>query len=347
MTNTTLNTPTDLSKSHVSALVTAHLQAPRAASALARVAIDPRILRSDDDRVTRAQFALALNIILLDDLLDRVPTGAAYVAEKLASGAPLVFDHGALRTIRMPVGPTGALPAGELAFRRIFEPLGYEDVATYPLPALKMTGRAYCHRDFPESIPQFFLSELHVDQFAPEMQAAAARVFGMSTDPLDEAAHEALDEFARHGAVSATLAQAALPALLAAFLCQHTPPTVADYEILVAHSAEAAWIATEGNAFNHATDRVDNVEDVAAAQKALGRPVKPAIEVSASTRVRQTAFRAALVERLFASNGGLSRHTVPGSFFEFITREIDPATQKLDLAFDSGNATGIFGMTKT
>ena len=37
---------------------------------------------------------------------------------------------------------------------------------------------------------------------------------------------------------------------------------------------------------------------------------------------------------------------VPGSFFEFISRDIDPATGQLDLAFDTGNATGIFAMTR-
>jgi hypothetical protein len=37
---------------------------------------------------------------------------------------------------------------------------------------------------------------------------------------------------------------------------------------------------------------------------------------------------------------------VPGSFYEFIQRSVDPATGKLDLGFDSGNATGIFAVTQ-
>ena len=37
---------------------------------------------------------------------------------------------------------------------------------------------------------------------------------------------------------------------------------------------------------------------------------------------------------------------VPGSFFEFIQREIDPETGELDLQFDASNATGIFKMTE-
>lgn len=327
-------------------LLIAQLGPDKAQSAYDRAVIDPAIAAGDRAIVTRAQLALALNLILLDDLMHRVPMGAAYVADTRAAGRSLVFDHGALRTIRFQQGPTGALPAGELAFRRIFEPLGYSDVKIYPLPALKMTGRAYCHQDFPETIPQFFLSELHVDQFAPEMQAAAERVFGASQDPLDPAARALLDACSRNGGATIEQAAAGLGGLVRAFDRQHPVPQLSDYDILKAHSAEAAWIATEGNAFNHATDRVEHVEAVAEAQRALGRPIKPAIEVSASWRVRQTAFRAAQVERPFLDGGAYVSRVVPGSFFEFISRDIDPATHRIDLAFDSNNATGIFGMTK-
>ena len=87
-----------------------------------------------------------------------------------------MFDHGALRTIRFADGPTGALPAGEDAFTRVFLPLGYRMAALYPLDRLRMTGRAYAHVDSPEAIPQFFLSELHVDRFDPDFAAAADTV---------------------------------------------------------------------------------------------------------------------------------------------------------------------------
>jgi hypothetical protein len=110
-----------------------------------------------------------------------------------------------------------------------------------------------------------------------------------------------------------------------------------------------AWISTEGNAFNHATDRVADLAAVAQAQRDLGRPIKDRIEVSASGRVQQTAFRADPVRRRFASDDGWVEHEVPGSFYEFIQRHPPPGppgqATGLDLAFDTGNATGIFGMT--
>ncbi|CAN5214118.1 DUF1338 domain-containing protein [soil metagenome] len=314
------------------------------AKALQALSIDGKLLAESGETVSRAAFAMALNVVLFDDLLRRVPSGAAYVADTLARGGRVTFDHGALRTIRFAQGPTGALPAGQDAFERIFAPLGYHMAGVYPLPALKMTGRAYAHGDAPEAIPQFFLSELHVDQFDADFAAAAGRVFGTSRDPLDATTIATLDAFAAKGSVPFADALAALPVIATAFGRQHAPATVADYEALLAQSGEAAWIATEGNAFNHATDRVPDVETLAARLKSEGHPMKDKVEVSGSGRVRQTAFKADSVDRAFA--GGVTR-SVPGSFYEFISRDDDPATGTLDLRFDSGNATGIFAMTRT
>jgi hypothetical protein len=135
-----------------------------------------------------------------------------------------------------------------------------------------------------------------------------------------------------------------LPALQRCFARQHPLFTQDDYQTLLAESAEMAWIATEGNAFNHATDRVTDIEAVALSQRVLGRPIKETIETSASGRVRQTAFRAAHVRRLFLHEGQVLTLTVPGSFYEFIQRAA-LVEGTLDLGFDAGNATGIFKMT--
>ncbi len=314
----------------------------RAEAVLRLLAIDPELLR-DTPEVSRAQLAMALNAILYAGLLDRVPTAAAYVAEVGGAGLRICFDHGALRTID---GPAGALPRGHAAFARLLEPLGYALAGTYPLPRLRMTGRAYVHRDLPETIPQFFVSELHADLLPPEAQAAAERVFGQSRDPLDAATHHAVDVLRHRGGGSLDLAREALRGIVRAFDRHHDEPALADYHTLLRHSPEAAWIATEGNGFNHATDRVADVERLAAGLKARGLPLKPEVEVSANGRVRQTAFLADWVTRRFRhDDGSLTERSVPGSFYEFITRDIDPATGKLDLSFDSGNATGIFAVT--
>ncbi|MBO9722783.1 MAG: DUF1338 family protein [Novosphingobium sp.] len=324
-------------------LVSAAIGADAASSALTALTIDPA-LSGSGETVSRAQIAMALNAALFADLLDRVPTAARYVQSVREAGETIVFDHGALRTID---GETGALPRGQEAFARFLVPLGYEVGGLYPLPKLRMTGRAYVQRDLPETIPQFFVSELHVDQLSEGAQAACATVFGTSTDPLGKAEWAALDTLAAEGRCPFDQAVIALKGALACFERQHEPPALADYEVLLPETKEGAWIATEGNAFNHATTRTANVAALAEELREDGYPMKPSVEISQNGRVRQTAILADKVVRPFReADGSEVPLPVPGSFYEFITRDIDPETGKLDLTFDSGNATGIFAVTR-
>lgn len=335
--------------SHLSTLVASAVGQKAAATILDILEIDPALSAETEGPVSRAVFAMALNAVLFHDVMNRVPMGAAYVADRRAEGHKILLDHGALRTIDFGAGPTGALPGGHEAFARILEPLGYEVADVYPLDGLKMTGRAYAHADKPDMIPQFFVSELHVERFSPAFQVIAHAVFDSSADTLDSAAKAALQAFSTAGGCDLDQARAALPELVAAFARTHGPVRLEHYEALKAESAEAAWIATEGQAFNHATDRVPDVDAIADAQKALGRPIKDAVEVSASGRVRQTAFKAQPVSRDFVTDAGLETRAVPGSFHEFITRDTfvdDTGATRLDLRFDSANAQGIFKMTR-
>lgn len=331
----------------IARLVAAVLGDDRAQKALAALRIHPPLAAEKGDQVSRAAAAMALNIVLLDDVLARVPAGAAYVAAAVAKGERISFDHGALRTIRFADGPTGELPAGYEAFGRLLEPLGYRVADLYPLPRLKMTGRAYCHIDWPEEVPQFFVSELNVGEFDDAFAQAAHRVFDSSRDPLTDETKGVLAQFSESGHAPFDRVALELPVLARAFGCHHDPVHVADYETLLAQSAEAAWIATEGNAFNHATDRVPDVEALAERLKSEGVAMKDEVECSANGRIRQTATRADQVERtMVGANGERVQRMVPGSFHEFITRARDPETGRLDLGFDAGNATGIFAMTR-
>lgn len=298
--------------------------------------------------VTRAELAQAMNMALFEDLLARSPNGRAYTQETVAHGGSVYFDHGALRTVRWT--QTGALPPGEAAFTRILRPLGFRLNGRYPLDRLGMTGRAYAHEDAPDEIAQFFVSELHPERFSTAFQQAVTNVVGTSKDPLTPRSLAQLWELERDGALPFDAAQALLPVIVGAFARHHDVPSEADYETLLSESAEMAWIATEGNAFNHATDRVADVFALSESEKAKGRPMKPEVERSRSGRVFQTAYRADIVTRTFkAADGALVTRDVPGSFYEFITRkrEFDQATRSwvTDLRFDAGNAQGIFKMT--
>jgi hypothetical protein len=211
-----------------------------------------------------------------------------------------------------------------------------------------MTGYSYAHDDLSDDVSQWFVSELHPDEFSSEFGRAVERVIGTSIDPIDRATTERLDELAKERSLAENEAVALMPVLFSCFSRLHEAPLETDYELLRSESAEMAWIATEGTAFNHATDRVEDVAATADSERAAGRPIKDTVEVSVSGRVRQTAHRATLVDRSFrTSEGSTVSRQVPGSFFEFIDRQPLPDGSGIDLAFDASNAQGIFAMTKS
>jgi hypothetical protein len=300
--------------------------------------------RGQVDRVTAA---MAVGLVLLDDLLGRVPSGARYVEAQRAEGRRVVLDHGAVRTVD---GPSGELPPGAEALRRVLVPLGYEETGRYPLDRIHMTGKVFTHRDLPEEVLQYFVSELHVDRLPPSAQEAAERVVGASADPLSPDVAGLLDRLAERGWLPFDDAVRLVRGVARCFGRHHPDPRLDDYEVLLDHSAEMAWIATEGTAFNHATDRVPDVDALAASlHRDGGWPIKATVERSGSGRVRQTALRADPVIRRFRLDGaGEVVQEVPGSFFEFISRDPLPdADGALDLAFDASNAQGIFAMTRS
>jgi hypothetical protein len=297
--------------------------------------------------ISRAGIAQALNMLLFEDLLQRVPDAKSYAEDCLRDHRKVMHDHGAVRTVALQ--GMGQLPAGEEAITRVLRPLGYALNGVYPLERLKMTGRSHAQAEYPEELAQFFISELHPERFSEAFKAAVARVTSTSRDPLTAEAKAMLAELQQSRSLSLEKAVKLLPVLVQVFRRQHNEATMADYETLLADSAEMAWISTEGNAFNHATDRVADIDQLAADQKALGRPMKATVETSQSGRVRQTAFLAARVQRRFReTNGSMVEREVPGSFYEFIARmplPLEEGKPGLDLSFDSSNAQAIFKMT--
>jgi Domain of unknown function (DUF1338) len=332
------------------ALLTTLVGAQRCEQLLAEVLVPPQLAGDGQPqgRLGRAEVAMALGLVLFGDLLARVPSGARYVASQRERGRQVVFDHGAVRTVDWEA--TGQLPPGAELFRRLLVPLGYQQVGRYPLERIHMTGRVFTHAGLPEQLPQYFVSELHVERLDPQAQQAVTRTIGDSVDPLGDEALALLEGLAGRGWVTLDDAAHLVPILASCFGRHHSDPWLEDYHILLAHSAEMAWIATEGNAFNHATDRVGDVDALAEVlrhDKTLGQdwPLKDTIERSRSGRVRQTALRADPVVRWFRDADGVRiARQVPGSFFEFITRDTLP-DGGLDLTFDAGNAQGIFRMT--
>ena len=337
-----------MSQSHLELILVAVLGDEKTAWLKNRVHIPEVLLTSEGQFVHRAVLAQSLNLVLLEDLLRRVPDGAAYVEDVHQRGDKIVYDHGAIRTVDCK--SINGLPRGIMSFERILRPLGFFRAAAYPLKALQMTGFAYQHKDHPEQIGQFFVSEIYPERFSTIFREAVQRTFATAVDPLSLKAKTALRVLEQTQALAFEQCGDFIADVAQCFGCSHGPCLLDDYDTFKAESAEMAWIATEGQTFNHGTARVKDLEKLAAEQRAMGRPIKDAIEVSRNQTVKQTAFKAQQVERnMKGPDSTLSLEQVPGSFFEFISRDIivdDQGAERLDLRFDAANAQGIFQMTK-
>src|SRR5260221_559455 len=172
-----------MTDSHLSQLIRLIAGDKAADDILGTLQIERTFMLESAGALSRGVFAMALSAVLFHDLLTRVPTAVAYVADRRRQGERIIFDHGALRTIRFASRDTGALPPGVESFERILQPLGYHVAGTYPLDRLRMTGYGVAHREFPETLPQFFVSELHFERVSKEFQAPAESVFGNTPDP--------------------------------------------------------------------------------------------------------------------------------------------------------------------
>ncbi len=327
-------------------LLTALIGQERSARLFKLVQVDPTLCQRRS-HATQPDIAQTLNMLLFEDLLKRVPEADQYAKEQLAIGRQIFFDHGALRTLACDMEK---LPSGKQAFARIFEALGYEENGRYPLDSLNMCGFVYTHRQFPEQIAQYFVSELYPERFSDQFQSAVHSLVYESRDPLSDTSKQSLQRLSEEGALDFESTRMLLQNLPTCFERQHSPPSIDQYRIFLAESAEMAWISTEGNAFNHATDRVDDLDKLEHEERSKGRPMKPVIEVGKHANIRQTAYRASVVQRPFTDGQHILERSVPGSFFEFIERGkvLDPDTgeTRMDLRFDSRNAQGIFTMTR-
>ncbi len=298
-----------------------------------------------DENVPRAHLSMSLFLALYADLLERVPHALEYFERRKDNDETIFLDHGAVRTVLCT--RNGDLPAGEAALSRILVPLGYYHNHTYPLPKLRMTGRSYVHEDYPELIPQYFVSELHPEQVGDDnFEKTVIKVVENSREPLSREILDDLTFVAENKFLPRDRTTNFLQQIIAAFSRQHEVPLLSHYEDIKKLSAEMAWITTEGNAFNHATDRVNDVMELSEEEKNLGSPIKDTVEVSATGTILQTAYKADIISRPFRlEDDEIVHKDVPGSFFEFITRNT-LEDGKVDLAFDANNATGIFAMTR-
>ena len=285
------------------------------------VDIHPALLTPRTGPVPRGVLAMAMDLLLFEDLLRRVPASALYVQQQVREGRKIVYDHGALRTV---LAPSGALPQGHLAFARILEPLGYQVNGIYPLelpghdrPGLRPSGPARGHPPvLRERAPSRAVLRRPSRRSRPGSCASAKDPLPCldPADPGRAAVPPGTLPTNRRGGSCPTW----WPASTGSMRRPPWPTTRPSWR------KAPRWPGSPRRGTPSTTPRTGYRTwwRCPAAQKALGRPMKDEVEVSTSGRVLQTAYKAAQVERAFVEpDGRLVLRTVPGSFFEFITRK--------------------------
>jgi hypothetical protein len=86
-----------MTDTHLSQLIRLIAGDKAADDILGTLQIDRTFMLESAGAVSRGVFAMALNAVLFHDLLTRVPTAAAYVADRRRQRERIIFDHGALQ----------------------------------------------------------------------------------------------------------------------------------------------------------------------------------------------------------------------------------------------------------
>ena len=252
-------------------------------------------------------------------------------------------DHVAFRTMKV-------RHLGVRSLEKIFLHLGYEKKDHYSFPKKKLDAWWYSPPE--DGFPRVFISELRVEDLAPEI----AEIVRSYTDEVQADPVDALD-LDNAGEIDGFL---------------HGPlwrlPDIEDFNALQNSSEYASWVIYNRYYLNHFTIGVhdlpspyDTVEKFNAFLKSFGIKLNDAsgeIKTSNDGKLIQSSTVAAMIEAEFNDgNGNKTMKTIPGSYVEFAERlplekyeTTDPAKlsrrHRRD-GFDTGNADGIFESTFT
>ncbi|KXZ54720.1 hypothetical protein GPECTOR_4g788 [Gonium pectorale] len=260
--------------------------------------------------------------------------------------AELGHDHFAFRTFGVP-------GLGISSLERVLAPLGYSRVADDPplaFPGKKLLAAwftpAGADARVRATLPRVFVSEIQVEQ----LSGAAQEVIRGATAWAAEAAPEAVTV-----QVLTALLTGALP---------WRPPTLGQYEQLLAESEYAAWVLAHGYNLNHTavalhrlppTGRGADIHDFARRLQGAGLDMNPEggiVKVSPDGLLLQCAVLADTLPYNFAC--GRSRQ-VAAAYVEFVQRlrlpqfaslrDDEVREEHLREGFEVGNADRLYAST--
>ncbi|MEI5997058.1 DUF1338 family protein [Paraburkholderia bengalensis] len=208
--------------------------------------------------ITRSELAMALQVVLFDDLLMDSIEGRSALLELVKKGKRIFLHHSCLHTVRARLN--GALPLRETAITRIIGSLGYRFEGTAELDGMGVMKQMYSHADQPEALPGFLIGELLPDRFSSAFQRVVTRVVASSADPITPLCVQHLCELEREGVLPLGIAEHVLLLIVGAFRRRHQIASDRDYGLLALESVEMEFVARTGNAVSSFVGSVTEVD---------------------------------------------------------------------------------------
>ena len=275
-----------------------------------------------------------------------VPDFVALQALVRERGGTFHNDHGAIRT---------ADPAVTALFVRAAGLLGLHRELDYEFPAKKL--KSFDLQVPGEDAGQFkiFVSQVDLAAFPP---AVAELIRGDCAEQAAAVDHERfaalIDKARRDGGLEANDADAFLGHFTGKLMNRNGPPLRrATLEAVAAVSGEAASALALGPDFNHVTIDVrsagfSSIDEMAAAMKAKGFRLLPAIQGAPGTKLRQTATLAATMDTpVREADGSIGVAQTEKQFVEIIERNAVEPHESVYKNFLAGNAEKIFDAAST
>jgi hypothetical protein len=275
--------------------------------------VEGKTMEQHDEGIARARQLIDQ---LWQDYL--VVTPDAEVIHQLLQQAGERFrnDHIALRTFDVP----------RLTVERLAEPFlrcGYVATGDYHFAQKRLRARSYSHPS--GDLPRVFISALELDSFAERVQTI-----------VEHLAKQVSDED---------------PELLLRNASSWAAVPVDEYRFLQQQSEYAAWVAAFGVRANHFTVHVNDLKRFRELEQlnqfleqngfelnGEGRK----IQGSPSVLLEQSSTVARPIQWSFAEG---ERQLIPGGYYEFARRYVDPATGRLYDGFVAASADKIFEST--
>ncbi len=244
-----------------------------------------------------------------------VTPSAEKIHQLLGNGNDVINDHVAYRTFNHPKIGLDKLAKGLLA-------LGYTECGQYDFAAKKLDAKHFEHPD--TTMPKVFISELRVEEFSQQTQDIIAKLIEQLPEDVSDRA-----DFLYSGRlweISST-----------------------DYQLLLAESEYAAWLAAWGYRANHFTVSINHLEnyndilDVNSALKGAGYALNAnggEVKGDETVKLEQSSTLADKAAVNFTDK----MVEIPSCFYEFAKR-YPLANGELYTGFVAASADKIFDST--